>query len=154
MRAPYQILAIPYRIVAGTPMYCVFRRCDAGQWQFIAGGGEEGETPLDTAKREAFEEGGVQSDNWVVLKSLSYLPATVISEKCRRHWSRDTDVIPEHAFGFACQEDIRLSHEHTECVWLTCDEAAKKLEWDSNRTALYELNGRLKADQQVSASAP
>ena len=38
---------------------------------------------------------------------------------------------------------IKLSHEHTECVWLTYDEATKKLKWDSNRTALYELHCRL-----------
>ena len=31
MRAPFQILAIPYRIVDGTPMYCVFHRADHDQ---------------------------------------------------------------------------------------------------------------------------
>ena len=54
MRAPFQILAIPYRIVDGTPMYCVFHRADHDQWQFIAGGGEDNETPLAAAKRETF----------------------------------------------------------------------------------------------------
>ena len=49
MRAPFQILAIPYRIVDGTPMYCVFHRADHDQWQFIAGGGEDNETPLAAA---------------------------------------------------------------------------------------------------------
>ena len=143
MRAAFQILAIPYRMIDGAPFYCVFHRADFDQWQFIAGGGEDNETPLQSAKREALEEGGVQSGKWMELKSLSYIPATVISEKHRRHWDKDTYVIHEYTFGFECKEDIKLSHEHTECVWLTYDEATKKLKWDSNRTALYELHCRL-----------
>ena len=70
MRAPFQILAIPYRIVDGTPMYCVFHRADHDQWQFIAGGGEDNETPLAAAKRETFEEGGVKS---VVYSSYDHI---------------------------------------------------------------------------------
>ena len=143
MRAPFQILAIPYRMVGGTPIYCAFHRSDCDEWQFIAGGGEGNETPVAAAEREVLEEGGVRSDVWIELKSLSYLPVTVISEKCRRHWSKDTYVIPEYTFGFECCDDIKLSREHTEFVWLTYDEAMKKLKWDSNRTALYELNCRL-----------
>lgn len=46
MRAPFQILAIPYRFVNQVPVYCVFHRTDSGEWQFIAGGGENNETPL------------------------------------------------------------------------------------------------------------
>ena len=30
-------------------MYCVFHRADHDQWQFIAGGGEDNETPLAAA---------------------------------------------------------------------------------------------------------
>ena len=96
MRAPFQILAIPYRIVDGTPMYCVFHRADHDQWQFIAGGGEDNETPLAAAKRETFEEGGVHSTQWLGLKSLSYIPVTIISEMRRKHWDSSTYVIPEY----------------------------------------------------------
>lgn len=149
MRAPYQILAIPYRILAGRPMYCVFHRADSDQWQFLAGGGEDNEIPLEAAKRETWEESGVRPDKWLVLKSLSYLPAAVISEDCRCHWDKDTYVIPEYTFGFLCNEEIRLSREHTACVWLNYEEAARKLRWDSNRTALYELDCRLKTETPV-----
>lgn len=116
MRAPFQILAIPYQIVNSTPRYCVFHRADHDQWQFIAGGGEDNETPLDAAKRETLEEGGVRSERWIELKSLAYIPVTIISEERRQHWSRDTYVIPEYTFGFECQNDIELSHEHTEYI--------------------------------------
>ncbi len=140
MRAPFQILAIPYKITNNTPLYCIFHRADLRQWQFIAGGGENEETPLEAAKREAFEESGVKSGNWKKLKSLSYLPATVIHEKHRKNWDADTYVIPEYTFGFECTENVSLSSEHTEYIWTTYEEAVKKLKWDSNRTALYELN--------------
>ena len=42
MRAPFQILAIPYRKGREGYVYCVFRRADNGQFQFVAGGGEDG----------------------------------------------------------------------------------------------------------------
>ncbi len=140
MRAPFQILAIPYKIIGTKPLFCIFRRTDSGDWQFIAGGGEDSETPLEAATREAFEESGIESANWKELKSLSYLPVTVIQEKHRRNWDMDTYVIPEYAFGVEYTGNMTLSAEHTECIWVTYREAVKKLKWDSNRTALYELN--------------
>ena len=140
MRAPFQILAIPYRISDTKPLFCIFRRADSGEWQFLAGGGEDAETPLEAAKREAFEESGIESTDWIGLKSLSYLPATVIHEKHRRNWDKDTYVIPEYTFGVACTDAVILSCEHSEYLWATYDEAIRKLKWDSNRTALYELN--------------
>ena len=145
MRAPFQILSIPYRTIDGSFYYCVFHRADLGQWQFVAGGGENDETPLAAAKRESFEESGALSDRWVELKSMSYIPAAVISPECRLHWSNDTYVIPEYSFGFECNQKIKLSSEHCEYAWMSYDEAKQKLMWDSNRTALYELNCRLRS---------
>ncbi len=144
MRAPFQILAIPYRIINEKPVYCVLHRADHDQWQFIAGGGEDEEPPLEAAKREAFEEAGVKADRWIELTSMCCIPATVISEKHRRFWSKDTYVIPEYAFGFKCNDNIKLSHEHTDLAWLSYEDACARLKWDSNRTALFELDCRLK----------
>ena len=61
MRAPFQILAIPYKYENGMPVYCVLHRSDYDQWQFIAGGGEDKETPKDAAKREIIEEKGIKA---------------------------------------------------------------------------------------------
>lgn len=36
--------------------------------------------------------------------------------------------------------------EKREFKWCTYDEAIKLLEWDSNKTALWELNERLKKE--------
>lgn len=143
MRAAYQILAIPYQTENDSIKYCVFHRADVDQWQFISGGGEGSETPFEAAKREAFEEGGILSNKWIALRSIACIPASIFPEKYRRHWAKDTYVIPEYTFGVSAQNTIKLSNEHTQCVWLSYKDAYKKLTWDSNRTALYELNCRL-----------
>ena len=57
-RAMFQVLAIPYWVeMDGTVEYALLRRSqdDGGYWQWVAGGGEADETPLDAASREAFE---------------------------------------------------------------------------------------------------
>ncbi len=139
MREPYQILSIPYRIVDGTPLFCIFRRADSSYWQFIAGGGENGETPIQAAQRETIEEIGVEPKNIKQLTCIAYVPAEVIAESRRQHWDKNTYVIPEYSFAFECDSDPTLSLEHIEYKWLTYDEARKLLKWDSNKVAMYEI---------------
>ena len=139
MREPYQILSIPYRIVDGTPLFCIFRRADSSYWQFVAGGGENGETPIEAAKRETIEEMGVEPKNIKQLTCIAYVPAEVVAESRRQHWNKNTYVIPEYSFAFECDSDPTLSLEHIEYKWLTYDEARKLLKWDSNKVAMYEI---------------
>ena len=139
MREPYQILSIPYRIVDGKPLFCIFRRTDSNYWQFIAGGGENGETPIEAAKRETFEEIGVEPKIIQQLTCIAYVPAEVVAESRRQHWDKNTYVIPEYSFAFECDSDPTLSLEHIEYKWLTYDEARKLLKWDSNKVAMYEI---------------
>lgn len=139
MREPYQILSIPYKIIDGEILFCIFKRANGNYWQFIAGGGETGETPLEAAQRETTEEIGVKPDNMQQLISIAYVPAEVIAESLRQHWDKNTVVIPEYSFAFECDSEPTLSHEHTEYKWLTYDEARKLLKWDSNKVAMYEI---------------
>ena len=140
MRAPFQILAIPYKIVGGNPVYCVLHRADCDQWQFIAGGGEDSETHEEAARREIFEEGGVLAKNIIALSSVSCIPVEEFSLRERYGWAKNMYVIPEYSFAFKCSGELSLSKEHTECVWLPYETAREKLKWDSKKTALYELN--------------
>lgn len=142
MRAPFQILAILYKITDGSILYCVFHRADSDEWQFIAGG-EDQETSIQAAKREISEESGVDADEIIALQSMCYIPVDIFPYRHLYNWSQNTYVVPEYAFGFKCAGKIELSHEHTECLWLDYEEAHAKLKWDSNRTTLYELNCRL-----------
>lgn len=145
-RAKFQVLVIPFIIRDNTPLYCIFQRSDMDIMQFIAGGGESGETPLDAAKREANEEAGIPFDNqYYSLDTCSSIPADCFSENHRKVWGEDCFVIPEYTFAVKAESDIiRLSHEHTEYVWADYESAVKALKYDSNRTALWELDSRIK----------
>ena len=62
-------------------------------------------------------------------------------------------VVPECSFAVdATGQELVLSHEHDKVSWLSYEEAARVLTWDSNRVALWELNERLKAGQVGPAS--
>ena len=146
MRQPHQILAFPYKKqIDGTYLYGIFCRTGKKErWQGIAGGVESGETWLEAAKREAFEEAGISYAAKVIeLESISTIPVLNIANEFL--WGKDTYLIYEHCFGIDAEnENIKLSHEHTKMEWLTYEEATKKLTWDSNKNALWELNERLK----------
>jgi dATP pyrophosphohydrolase len=144
-RAPFQVLVFPFRRdQAGRLEYAIFRRTDIGVWQGIAGGGEDDETPIEAAIREAREETGTTARNVLQLDVVG----TIAVEHFRdRHlWDSGLRKIPEYAFGMALESPtLSLSPEHREFVWLPLEEALTRLEWESNRTALRELHLRLLA---------
>jgi dihydroneopterin triphosphate diphosphatase len=115
-------------------------RADGGWWQWIAGGGEDNESPFETALREAAEETGLIG----VLTRLSS-EARVPVSAFLRSYPDDLYVIPEYHFALeVTTPDLILSHEHTEFRWVSSQEAHNLLRWQSNQTALWELTERLK----------
>ena len=108
MRAPYQVLIILYKKHNNNILYGIFYRNSHPIWQFISGGGENQEIPIETVIREIKDEYG----------------------------------------------DIHLSSEHKEYKWVEYDEALKKLKYDSNKTALWELNERLKKQNEMEKTKP
>ena len=147
-RAPFQVLVLPYRVTAKDGIYyAIFRRSDSENcWQGIAGGGEGRETPLVAAKREAFEEAGInKSSKYLKLDSCSTLP---VENVCGFKWGPKVLVIPEYCFGVEVEKGhVRLSQEHSSFKWVHYHSAKKLLKWDSNRNALWELNHRLSQKQ-------
>lgn len=148
MRAPYNVLVLPYFRTEGKTVYCIFKREDLDVWQFIAGGGEEGEAPITAAKRESFEEANIsETQQYKELKSMCYVSVDNFSEKARANWGEQY-VIPVYSFAVELDsKDICISHEHTEYCWCTYEEASNLLHFDLDRTALYELNERITNDQ-------
>lgn len=143
-RAAFQVLIIPYRIDAnGQPCYLLFRRADIDVWQWIAGGGEDNEEPEQTARRESLEEAGIsEAAHFIWLDSVASIPAIHFAD--RHIWGDDVYVIREYSFGVEVKdEEVCLSSEHKECAWLNYETARSHLEWDSNKTALWELHSRL-----------
>lgn len=144
VRAPFQVLVFPYHVREdGERLYAVFQRRDDGNWQAISGGGEDAETPQEAARREAWEEAGIDPGSvFLPLDAMASVPVIHFTDFRDRE---DLFVIPEHSFGVEVTSDaVRLSREHDEVAWLPYADACSRLRWDSNRTALWELDRRLR----------
>lgn len=147
MRAPFQILVLPYRKSGNEYEYAIFKRFNAGYWQGIAGGGEDIETPMEAAKRELFEETGIKSNNLQKLQFFAHVPKTEFA--AHKEWSGDIYVIPEYYYAVeVINENIVLSHEHTEFRWADYNTVYDLLHWQSNKIGLWELNERLENNKK------
>lgn len=121
----------------------MLRRADNACRQGIAGGGEDDETPLEAAQREAREEAGITAlCGFLPLQASCTVPVTEFRDS--KSWDPALYVIPEHSFGVDCTgQALVLSDEHDAVEWLPYAEASARFTYDSNRTALWELNRRL-----------
>lgn len=144
-RAPFQVVVFPFRRTDSGVEYAVLQRSDDGSWQCVAGGGEDGETPVEAARREAAEEAAIPESRPVYrLQATSMVPIVYIKDWARAHWPTDLYVIPNHAFAVDCAAlELRLSHEHVDMKWAPYDEAYALLRWENNKVALWELDERL-----------
>ena len=146
-RAKYQVLVIPYVQTADGVLYCIFRRSDMEDcWQFVAGGGEEEDgTPDISARREAFEEAGIPVDAPFTRLETTSSISTEHFPKARLHWGESCLVIPEYCFAVELpHKNIRLSDEHTLFAWVDYATAMQRLQYDSNKVALWELDNKIK----------
>lgn len=144
MRAPFQVLVVPFRMIGDHPEYLLMRRADLGVWQWVAGGGEEVETPLEAARRELEEETGYLQEP----RELDSRSAIPVVDVCGGSlpWGVERPILMEFAFAAEVTfTAVRISEEHTEVAWLTYEEARSRLNWDSNRTALWETNFRIES---------
>lgn len=145
MRAPLQVLVILYKKEKDEILYGIGLRSTRNIWQFVAGGGEDKETPIEAAVRELREETSIniKKEDLIALDSKATIP--VVNVTGTYTWGKDVFVVPEYAFAVnATNFQIKLSNEHTEFKWLEYDKAMEILTYDSNKTVLWELNERLK----------
>ena len=143
-RAPFQVLVLPYWQTADSLEFAVLSRADDTCWQGLAGGGEDQETPLEAAKREAHEEAGIPAEaRFIELEAVCSIPAYLF--RGGASWGDALYVIPEYSFGVDCTgRQVALSGEHVELQWLAYSEARERLTYDSNRTALWELHQKIR----------
>jgi dATP pyrophosphohydrolase len=145
-RAAFNILVLPYRRLLAETQFAVFHRPQPEMWQFIAGGGEDGETPSAAARREAFEEAGIAcGTGWTDLDSQASIPRTAFPGA---PWPAEVLVVTEYSFAVDASDcEILLSHEHDRFEWLEYQEAHDRLTWDSNKVALWELHERIRTQR-------
>ena len=142
MRAPFQVLIFPFIDEKNNYLYAIFKRKDLKFWQGISGGGENKETPAEAARRETFEETKIDKrSRYIVLDSMTTIP---IANVGNYKWKKGVLVLSEHSFGVEVfSKDLKLGKEHSSYKWLPYEKAEKLLKYDSNKTALWELNYRL-----------
>ena len=144
MRIPKQVLIIPYRNIDDKIEYCVFKRKDMNAWQWIAGGAEDfDKNILESAKRELWEETGIKDVQIQQLELTCKRPVVNIVKDFI--WGEDVFYSEEYAFYVdITNKKIQLSNEHTEYKWVDYSEAKNLLKYDSNKSALWELDIKLK----------
>lgn len=148
MRQPWNIYVFIYNKYNADVKFALLKRADDGKWQCVSGGGEDNETYKNAAIREIYEETGIKNFNkFIKLDTISYIKKTIF--KCE-HYQQDEDlyVIPMYYYGIEIDGKIKLSHEHTEYCWLPYEDAQNLLYWHGQKTALWELNERLKRGEQ------
>jgi dATP pyrophosphohydrolase len=143
-RLPLQVLVFPFRRKTDKEFeFAVFKRRDEGYWQAIAGGGEDNETPFETARRESFEEAGITGDSvFYRLDTFSTVP--VYHFAARKQWPENLYVIPQYFFAVDITgHEVVISKEHAAFKWETYIKTREILHWETNRIALWELYERL-----------
>ena len=89
MRAPFQVLVLPYRKTPSGFKYAILRQSGSGYWEFVSGGGEDTEKPFEAAKREIEEDIGIIAEdvNLMPLDSLRTQPKSDFSDSYASSWA-------------------------------------------------------------------
>lgn len=101
-------------------------------WGFPKGHIEPGEDEQTTARREIREEAGLEVtllDGFRVVDEYMY--------------TRNGAPVPKRAVFFLAESDTctsRLSHEHSDMVWLPFEEALAKLRYEGGKQILTKAN--------------
>lgn len=148
MRQPRNVLVFLFRrTVTAGPEYAVFRRSDDASWQPVSGGVEDSEDLITAARREIAEETGLSGMSPVYkLDMVSGVEKTCFAES--KNWPGQLYIVPKHYFAVDVAEEtaaIRLSSEHREFRWLAYEQAYAALRHDDDKTALWELDARIRA---------
>ena len=95
-----------------------------GHWDFIKGKIEDGEKPNQTAIREAEEETGITNIEFI----------DGFREEIEYFFKADNNDIHKKVIFFLAKtnsQEVTLSHEHQDFVWLNFDDAMKKVTYEN-----------------------
>ncbi len=103
-----------------------------GHWDFPKGHVEKGEKDVDAAKREIFEETGLEIE---ILFGFN--------EIIKYHFKEQGILIEKkvvYFLGITEKEEIKLSYEHDGYAWLSYEDALERLTYDSSKKVLMKAH--------------
>ena len=102
-----------------------------GHWSFPKGHVEAGEDHHFTAKRELLEETGIDK--------IRIIPSW--SERTEYSYSRKGSINRKQVYWYLAtteEFDVKLSHEHTNFLWLDIKNALNQLTFEQEKTVLLD----------------
>ena len=140
--------AIIYRMENEIPLYLLLHYTPSdegkrGQWGFAKGHVEIGETEEQTAKREIFEETGIED--------LKFIPGFKRLEKYffKKSYGLEGEARKKAPWVFKLvvffltetkTKDVKISDEHIGFAWLPIAEAVKKTTFKNSKMLLLDAN--------------
>lgn len=131
---PVCISAYIVRHTAEGPRYLLIRRCGqylSGTWQMVTGGIEEGETAVEAALREIFEETGLTPETLYSADAVETF-----------YFQKENKILCVPVFiAFVEEEKVSLSPgEHDAYEWLPFEEAQKRLIWAEQKRVIAQVH--------------
>jgi len=124
---------------AKEPMYLLLHY-GAGHWDFPKGHIEEGETEIDTVKREVKEETSI--DNISIIKGFR--------KKMSYKFQSNGDLVSKVVWFYLARTNsrqVKLSFEHQGYEWLSYDQALERLTFRNAKQLLVKANVYLNRNQ-------
>ena len=144
---PYKI-PISTLIVVYTPdldVLLIERADHPEHWQSVTGSQEAGESLAETARRELFEETGIDAGAYGGLTDWNMRNDFEIYKKWSGRYAPGTTHNTEHVFGLEVPGHVPVKlapREHLRHAWLPWREAAARVFSWSNRKAILTLPER------------
>ena len=109
----------------------------SGHWDFVKGNIEEGEEEEETAKRELFEETGINNMN--IKKGFN--------QKVEyNYYKKNSKVhkIVSYYLAETNQKEVKLSFEHLDYKWSDYEDLMKSITFENSREILKKGNESIK----------
>lgn len=104
----------------------------SGHWDFVKGNIEKGETTQQTVLREIKEETGISDVNFI----------DGFEDKVEYYYQRNGELVHKEVIFFLANtstDNVTLSHEHRDFVWLRFEDALKKLTYKTAQKLMMRI---------------